>query len=167
VRDSPLPVIAAVNGPVVGVGASLVLVCDVILASSTAYFLLPFADIGLVPDGGATALLAAAVGRNRALAASLLPERMSADDAHRLGIVHRVVEPDSLAADAAALAERFAAGAGAALAATKAAINASTLAHLDDALERELAAQRHLLETADFAEAVAAFAEKRPPRFGH
>jgi enoyl-CoA hydratase len=162
----PVPIVAAVNGPAVGVGASIALACDIVVAARSAYLLLPFTDIALLPDGGATALLAASVGRNRALALSLSPERTGAEDALRMGVVHRVVDDESLATEAHDLALKLARGSRAALAATKSAINAATLPHLDDALERELEQQSRLVDAPDFAEAVAAFGERRPARFG-
>jgi enoyl-CoA hydratase len=165
-RDCPAPIVAAVNGPAVGVGASLVLVSDVVLAARSAYILLPFTGIALLPDGGATALLAASVGRNRAMALSLCPERTTAEDAMRMGIVHRVVDDDALAGEAQTLAMRLATGARHALAATKAAVNAATLGHLEAALERELDSQSELVQAPDFSEAVTAFADRRPPEFG-
>ena len=162
----PAPVVAAVNGPAVGVGASLALACDVVVAARSAYLLLPFTDIALLPDGGATALLAASIGRNRALALSLVPERTMAEEAMRMGVVHRVVDDETLTAEAHDLATRLSRGSQSALAATKSAINTATLPHLDDAFERELASQSMLIDRPDFAEAVAAFGERRPPRFG-
>lgn len=164
-RGMPQPTLAALNGPAVGVGCSLALGCDVVIAAESAYFFLVFTNIGLMPDGGATALVPASVGRSRALQMALLPERISAAKALEWGMVSRVVPNADLAAAASAITDRWVAGAPRALAATKRAVNDLTLGGLDDALEAEFIAQSDLLNGADFREARAAFAEKRPPRF--
>jgi enoyl-CoA hydratase len=164
-RAMPQPTIAAVNGPAAGVGCSLALGCDIVVAAESAYFLLSFTDVGLMPDGGATALVPASLGRSRALQLALAPERLSADRAHEWGLVHRVVTDDALAAAVAKLAARLVAGAPRAYAATKRAINDVTLVGLEEALTAEVAGQSELLGSADFREAVASFADKRPPSF--
>jgi enoyl-CoA hydratase len=165
IRAMPQPVIAAVNGAAVGVGCSVALACDVVFAAESAYFLLPFVGIALMPDGGATALVPAAVGRSRALGMALVGDRLSASEAERWGLIYRVVPDDEFDGQVGAIVDRFAAGSPPALAATKHAINDITLAALDAALDREAAGQAKLLSSVDFAEAVAAFAERRPPRF--
>lgn len=164
-RDSPKPVVAAVNGPAAGVGCSIALACDLVVASETAYFLLAFVNIGLMPDGGATALVPANVGRARAMQMALLGERIPAATALDWGLVHRVLPAADLDAAVEELAAKLAAGPPRALAATKRAVNAATLGQLDPALERELDGQSGLLTTADFVEAVQAFGEKRTPKF--
>lgn len=168
IRDVPVPVIALVNGPAAGVGCSLALACDLVLMGRSSYLMLAFTRIGLMPDGGATALVTAAAGRIRAMRMALLAERIGAADALRWGLASDVVDDDRLQEDGAALAARLAAGPPAALARTKQAINAAGLGELDAALERELSGQAELLATADFAEGVAAFQARRAPRFtGH
>ena len=164
-RAAPQPVIAAVRGAAAGVGCSLALACDLVLTAEDAYFLLAFTAIGLMPDGGASALVPAAIGRARAMGMALVPERVPAAQALAWGMIYRTVPGDALDAEVLALAGRLAAGAPRALAATKAAVNAATLGGLDAALARELAGQSALLRTADFAEGVAAFGARRPPRF--
>jgi enoyl-CoA hydratase len=164
-RDLPKPVVAAVNGPAVGVGCSIALACDLVVASRDAYFLLAFVNIGLMPDGGATALVPANVGRARALRMALLGERITASTAEEWGLVQRVVAPDELAAAVGELTAKLAAGPPRAYAATKRAVNEATLAALDPALQRELDGQAALLRTADFVEAVTAFGQKRRPTF--
>ncbi|GAA0236075.1 enoyl-CoA hydratase [Cryptosporangium japonicum] len=165
VRDARQPTVAVVNGPAVGVGCSLALAADLVLASSNAYFLLSFTSIGLMPDGGATALVPTAIGRARAMAMALVPERIPAAEAVAWGLIYQAVDAEELDAAAKALTDRLSTGAPLALAATKKAVNAATLTSLEGALGRELEGQGHLLQTADLAEAVVAFGEKRPPKF--
>lgn len=164
-RACPQPVVAAVNGPAAGVGCSIALACDLVVASESAYFLLAFVNIGLMPDGGATALVPANVGRARAMRMALLGERIGAATAVDWGLVYRAVPAEELDAAVEELVATLAAGPPRALAATKRAVNDATLGQLDPALERELEGQSVLLRTADFAEAVVAFGEKRRPRF--
>ncbi len=162
------PVLAAVNGIAAGVSCSLALACDVIVARDSAAFLLPFARIGFMVDGGASATVAAAIGRARAMRMGLLAEPLSAQEAYDAGLVTHLApaEPatsyDELVAT---LARRLAAGAPLAQAATKRAINAATLAQLDTALERERTGQTLLMRTADVAEGMRAFSERRKAVF--
>lgn len=164
-RAMPQPTIAMVNGPAVGVGCSLVLACDLAVMAESAYLLLPFTSIGLMPDGGATALVPASIGRTRALHMALVPDRVSAEEALGWGLVYRVAADGELASTVSRLVERLVAGAPRALAATKRAINNVTLDRLEAALAAELAGQSTLVVTADFREALAAFAEDRAARF--
>jgi enoyl-CoA hydratase len=164
-RACPQPVVAAVNGPAVGVGCSIALACDLVVASQSAYFLLAFVNLGLMPDGGATALVPANVGRARAMRMALLGERIDAATAVDWGLVYRAVPAEELDGAVEHLVATLVAGPPRALAATKRAVNDATLGQLDPALERELEGQGVLLRTADFAEAVVAFGEKRRPRF--
>ena len=164
-REMPKPVIAAVNGPAVGVGCSFAVACDLVVAAESAYFLLAFANIGLVGDGGATITIPARVGLGRASVLSLLAERLSADEALRWGLVDRVVADAELDAVTTELALRFAAGPTRSYAATKRALNASMLRGLAAQLELESELQADLAVSDDYAEGVAAFAEKRAPAF--
>ena len=100
IRNMPKPVVAAVNGPAVGIGCSLALGCDLILAAESAYFGLAFVNIGLMPDGGSTAFVPAAVGKARAFELALLGERVSAQQALDWGLINRVVKPESLSKEA-------------------------------------------------------------------
>ena len=157
----PIPVVAVVRGPAAGLGASLGLACDIVLCSQTAYFVLAFTKIGLMPDGGATALIPATVGRIRAMRMALLAEPVAAEEALSWGLVTAVHADDVLDTEADALIARLAASASAAMAKTKQAINAATLPGLDDALELEKRGQAQLLGSEEFAGRVAAF-RKRP-----
>jgi len=161
----PKPVVAVVHGPAAGVGVSLALASDVVVASETAFFMLAFTRIGLMPDGGATALVAAAVGRIRAMRMALLAERIPARTAFEYGLVSAVHPADELTAAADAVIDTLASGPAGALRHTKAAINAATLTEFDAAIGRETEGQRVLLVSKDFAEGTKAFQERRPPEF--
>jgi 2-(1,2-epoxy-1,2-dihydrophenyl)acetyl-CoA isomerase len=161
-RDYPAPIVTAVNGPAVGIGMSLALMGDLIVAARSAYFLQGFAQIGLAPDGGSTFLLPALVGAARARELSLLSERLSAERALEWGLVNRVFDDAELMAEAMALAERLAAGP-AALGITRR-LYRERDAH-EAQLAREAAAQEAAAKTEDFREGIAAFFAKRPPRF--
>jgi len=159
------PVVAAVNGAAAGVGMSAVLASDLAIAKESATFVLGFSQIGLMPDGGASATLVATVGRARAMRIALLSEPLPAADAHAMGLISHVV-PDAEYDDlVAATVRRLTAGPPLAYAATKKAINATSLALLDPALERERTGQTVLLRTADAAEGMRAFAQRRRPEF--
>jgi enoyl-CoA hydratase len=161
----PQPAVAAVQGPAAGVGASLALACDVVLASEKAFFMLAFTKIGLMPDGGASALIAAAVGRIRAMRMALMAERISAADAFDWGLVTAVYPPESFEAEVAKVIESLVSGPVVALRKTKDAINAATLVELEPALEREKQGQLVLLESADFREGTKAFQQRRAAKF--
>ncbi len=160
------PVVAAVNGAAVGGGASLALACDVIVARRSAYFLLAFAGIGLMPDGGTTATVPAVVGRVRAMQLALLAEQISAETAAEWGLINAAVTDECFDKTVSNLVARLASGPPLAYAAAKRAINESTLGELGAALDRELAWQSDLLVSADFCEGVRAFRERRPPVWG-
>ncbi len=165
VRAMPKPVLAAVNGPAVGIGCSLALACDLVVASRDAYFALAFVNIGLVPDGGSSAFLPARVGFTRAAEMALLGDRVDADTALAWGLVNRVVEPDAFAGEVDALAERLATGPTRSYAGSKRQLNRWVYGALADQLELESAVQQELAASGDFAEGVAAFREKRGPGF--
>jgi len=159
------PVLAAVNGVAAGVGCSAALAADIVVAAESASFLLAFARIGLMPDGGATATVAAAIGRARAMRMALLAEPLTAREAYDAGLVTHVAPDDAFPALVETLVRRLASGPPLALAASKKAVNAATLPHLEDALERERTGQTVLLRTSDVAEGMRAFSEKRKPVF--
>ena len=159
------PVIAAVNGVAAGAGASLAFACDLRIAAQGATFVLAFGRIGLVPDSGATWLLPRLVGLGRATELMLLPDSIGADEALRIGLVNRVVPDAELAAEAGRLAAALAAGAPRALALTKRAIQRAQEAGFEASLDYEASLQGIAGRTADHAEGLAAFVEKRAPRF--
>ncbi|EON24934.1 MULTISPECIES: enoyl-CoA hydratase-related protein [Nocardioides] len=159
------PVLAGVNGIAAGVGASIALAADIIVAKESAAFLLAFSRVGLMPDGGASATIAAGVGRARAMRMALLAEPLGASEALDAGLITHLSTDDEFDTTVATLARRLAAGPPLAFTATKRAINAATLSHLEGALERERTGQTILLRTADAAEGMRAFGEKRRPTF--
>ncbi|AGZ50135.1 enoyl-CoA hydratase [Mycobacterium kansasii] len=161
----PHPVVAVVQGPAAGVGVSLALASDLVLASEEAFFMLAFTKIGLMPDGGASALVAAAVGRIRAMRMALLPERLPAAEALSWGLVSAVYPAEDFENQVGQVISRLLAGPAVAFAKTKDAINAATLTELDHALEREFAGQSVLLRSPDFAEGARAFQQRRTPTF--
>jgi len=165
VRRLEKPVVAAVNGPAVGIGASLALACDIVLAAESAFFGLAFVNIGLMPDGGSTLFVPAAVGKARAFQMALLGERVPASRALEWGLVNAVHPDDRLMAEADELAERFAAGPTRSYAASKRALNRMLYPDLDGQLDLEAELQHSLARTRDFGEGVAAFVEKRAPEF--
>jgi 2-(1,2-epoxy-1,2-dihydrophenyl)acetyl-CoA isomerase len=166
VRRLPKPVVAAVNGPAVGIGCSLALACDLIMAADSAYFGLAFVNIGLMPDGGSTAFVPPAVGRARAFQMALLGERVAAPQALEWGLVNWVHPDDRLMDEAWALARRLAAGPTRSYASSKQALNNFIYSDLDGQLELEAELQHALGRTNDFMEGVAAFVEKRDPAYG-
>ncbi|MDP4960141.1 MAG: enoyl-CoA hydratase-related protein, partial [Mycobacterium sp.] len=165
IADLPKPVVAVVGGPAAGVGVSLALACDVVLASEKAFFLLAFTKIGLMPDGGASALVAAAVGRIRAMRMALLAERITAAEALEYGLVSAVYPHDDLESAVAEVIHTLMSGPAIALRKTKQAINAATLTELDAAIDRETAGQLILLQSRDFREGTRAFQERRAADF--
>ena len=159
------PIVGAINGIAAGAGASLAFACDVRIAAEGASFLLAFGRVGLVPDSGATWLLPRLIGGAKAAELALTGEPLTAPDAERLGLVARVVPADQVVAEAQALASRLAAGAPRAIALTKQALRATWDATLEEQLETEAILQGEAGATADHAEGIAAFIERRPPRF--
>jgi 2-(1,2-epoxy-1,2-dihydrophenyl)acetyl-CoA isomerase len=164
-RTMPKPVVAAVNGPAAGIGCSLALSCDIVVAAESAYLLLAFVNIGLVPDGGALALVTARAGSGRAAEMGMLGERVTASDARRWGLVNHVLPDHELQEYVADLVDRLAAGPTRSYAATKREINAWTYAGLDEQLVLEARLQQEMVESADFREGVTAFLEKRVASF--
>ena len=164
-REMPKPVVAAVNGPAVGIGCSLALAADLIVAAESAYFLLAFVNIGLVPDGGSTAFLPARVGYARAAEMAMLGERVPAAQALDWGLVNRVVPDEDLESTSHALLQLLASGPTRSYAGSKKLLNRRMYADLAGQLEAEAEAQREQGQSKDFIEGVMAFAEKRAPNF--
>ena len=165
VTACPKPVVAAVNGVAAGVGCSTALAADLVVATESSSFLLAFARIGLMPDGGTSATVAAAIGRARAMRMALLGESLGAREAHEAGLVSHVAPDAEFPALVDTVVGRLTKGAPLAQAATKHAVNAATLHQLGPALERERTGQAALLRTDDAAEGMRAFNEQRRPDF--
>lgn len=165
IRAAPKPVVAGVNGAAAGLGASLALACDFVLASESAYFLLAFVHLGVVPDAGSLFFLAERVGTQRAARLAMLGERLPAADAERWGLVTAVHPDAELPGAAEAFARRLAAGPTVAHASMKEILASAAHARLAEHLELEAALQQRHATTADYAEGVAAFKEKRRPAF--
>jgi 2-(1,2-epoxy-1,2-dihydrophenyl)acetyl-CoA isomerase len=164
-RELPKPVLAAVNGPAVGIGCSLALACDLILVAESAYLGLAFVGVGLMPDGGSTALVPAAVGKARASQLALLGERLDARTALEWGLINAVHPDAELLPAAERLAERLAAGPTRSYASTKRALNQFVFGGLEAQLALESELQHALARTDDVAEGAAAFLAKRAPVF--
>ena len=163
-RSSSIPVLTAVRGAAAGIGASIALCADIIVAAESAYFFMAFSRVGLVPDGGAAYLLSRAVGRVRALEMMLLGEKLPARKAFEWGLVTRVVPDEDLEATAWKLATQLAQGPRSIGMIRQAAWDALDLS-VQEQLTRERDLQRAAGRTADFLEGVAAFRERRPAQF--
>jgi 2-(1,2-epoxy-1,2-dihydrophenyl)acetyl-CoA isomerase len=165
IRRLPKPVVAAVNGPAVGIGCSLALACDLVMIAESAFLGLAFVNVGLMPDGGSTAFVPPAVGKARAFQMALLGERVPAAQALEWGLVNWVHADDRLLGEADSLVEHLAAGPTRSYASSKRALNQALYGDLDAQLGLEADLQHALGRTKDFLEGVAAFAEKRDPAF--
>ena len=165
VREMPKPVISVVNGPAVGIGCSLALAGDLVLASEDAYFLMAFANIGLTLDGGASASLIARVGYTRAAEMAMLGEKVPAAKAFDWGLINRVLPADELDAAGAELLGKLARGATMSYASTKQLLNAGAFANLEQALANEADLQQTHAESNDFMAGVVGFMTKQPPDF--
>ena len=164
-RALEMPVICAVNGVAAGAGASIALACDLVLAARSAVFIQAFCKIGLVPDSGATWALPRLVGTARAMGLAMLGEKLSAEQAAAWGLIWTCVDDDKLMAEADKLALHFGTAPTRGLARTKQALYASSGNSLEQQLELERGCQRELGFGHDYREGVAAFMEKRSPRF--
>jgi enoyl-CoA hydratase len=165
VTELDQPVVCGLNGIAAGVGMSLALACDLVVATESAALTLAFTKIGLMPDGGATATVAASVGRARAMRLALLSDVITAQEAYDAGLVTHVFPDAAYAEGLGQIIRRLSTGAPLAFAATKKAVNAATLGALDDAFTRERSGQSLLLRSEDVAEGMKAFTEKRRPDF--
>ena len=164
-RTMPKPVIVAVNGPAVGIGISFALAGDLVLAAESAYFMLAFVNIGLVPDGGSSFLIPERIGFARATEMAMLGEKVPARQALEWGLINRVYEDYALKANAEELAQRMAEGPTRSYAGSKRQLNAWSFGRLEEQLALEAEIQHEAARTSDFLEGVTAFVEKRAPRF--
>lgn len=160
-----LPVICAVNGVAAGAGANIAFACDIVMAARSAKFIQSFANIGLIPDSGGTWVLPRLAGQARALGLAMTGEPLPAEKAEEWGVIWKCVDDEVLEHEAMALAKKFAAGPTRGLVATKHALRAAFGRTLDEALLRERDLMRDLGHSADYKEGVAAFTEKRTPKF--
>lgn len=165
IRQLDKPVVCAVNGVAAGAGANLAFACDFVVASSDASFVQSFSKIGLVPDTGGTFFLPRLVGMARATALMMLADKVSAQEAVTIGLIHRVVEAGKLLDEATLLARQLATRPTRGLGLIKRALNASATNGLDEQLALEAQLQAEAGSTADYREGVRAFLEKRPPIF--
>jgi 2-(1,2-epoxy-1,2-dihydrophenyl)acetyl-CoA isomerase len=164
-RSLPLPVIGAINGVAAGAGANIALACDIVIAARSASFVQSFAKLGLVPDAGGTWILPRTVGTVRAMGLALLGEKLMADQAEQWGLIWKCVDDDSLMPTVMTMAAQLAAGPTRGYARTKQAIYGAGLLDLEQALDRERDMQRELGQSEDYREGVAAFMDKRTPKF--
>lgn len=165
ITGASVPVVAGVNGLAAGASVSVALAADLAVVTRSSYFLLAFVNIGLMPDGGATELVAASIGRARAMSMAMLGERLTADDALAAGLVSLVVDDDAFDTELARVVDRVATGPTVALGLMKQAINATTIRTIDEALDRETAGQTALFDTHDSTEGGDAFTQKRAATF--
>lgn len=161
----PLPVIAAVNGVAAGAGANIALACDLVYAARSASFIQSFAKIGLVPDSGGTWILPRLVGSARAMGLALLGDKLGAEQAEAWGLIWKCVDDAELMPTVRAVAEQLASGPTRGYARTKQAIRAATGLTIEASLDLERDFQRELGRSRDYREGVAAFMEKRAPKF--
>ena len=161
----PQPVIARVNGVAAGAGANIALACDIVVAAKSAKFIQSFSAIGLIPDSGGTWVLPRLVGQARALGLALTGEPLAAERAAEWGLIWKAVEDDALDSEVDAIANQLASLPPLGLAAIKDMIRTSWQYSLDEELERQAGAMRRLGFTEDYREGVAAFLEKRAPKF--
>lgn len=163
--ETDIPVISAINGPAVGAGLSVTLAADITVMARSAYLLLAFANIGLVPDAGATWLVAKSAGRAKALEMALLGEKLSAEQALDLGLITRIADDDAVLSEAQKIAAKLANGPSVALGLIRKQVASALNSTLLETFDIEKINQRVAGHTADFREAVTAFAEKRKPVF--
>ena len=165
IRSMEKPVVGAINGVAAGAGANIALACDLTVARASSAFIQAFSKIGLIPDSGGTWFLPRLVGMQRAAALAFLGDKLSAVEAEAMGLIHKAVADEDFEAEVAALAERLAQMPTRGLGLTKRAFNSGWESELSDHLTTERDLQMEASQTADYAEGVAAFLEKRAPQF--
>lgn len=159
------PIIAAVNGVAAGAGANIALACDIVVANESASFIQAFAGIGLVPDSAGTFFLPRLIGFQKALALAMLGDKVSANDAEKMGMIYKVFPSDSFDEEVLKLASRVSNMPTKGLVLTKEAFNQSMQNNLEKQLNLETKLQLIASETEDYKEGVSAFLEKRKPQF--
>ncbi|MBS1929064.1 MAG: enoyl-CoA hydratase/isomerase family protein [Bacteroidetes bacterium] len=165
IRQLEKPVIAAVNGVAAGAGANMALCCDVVLAASNASFIQAFSKIGLIPDSGGTFFLPRLVGWQKASAIMMLGDKISPEQAERMGMIYKVLPADTFLEDSINLAHELAGLPTRGLAFTKMALNQSMQQSWEQQLATEDELQQKAANTHDYREGITAFLEKRPPQF--
>lgn len=165
IRAMEKPVVGAINGVAAGAGANIALACDLTIARESVAFIQAFSKIGLIPDSGGTWMLPRLVGMQRAAALAFFGDKLMAAEAAAMGLIHQAVADADFEAEVAKLADRLAAMPTRGLGLTKKAFNEGMSANLSDHLTRERDLQMEASQTADYAEGVAAFLEKRKPEF--
>jgi 2-(1,2-epoxy-1,2-dihydrophenyl)acetyl-CoA isomerase len=165
IRQLPKPVVAAVNGVAAGAGANMALCCDIVVASPQASFIQAFSKIGLIPDTGGTYFLPRLIGWQKASALMMLGEKVSAEEAERIGMIYKIIPETEFETQSRAIVQTLANMPTRGLAFTKMALNNSMCDSLDEQLHSEDSFQQKAANTYDFKEGVAAFIEKRKPVF--
>lgn len=165
IRTTEKPIIAAVNGVAAGAGANIALACDIVIAHELALFIQAFSAIGLIPDSGGTFFLPRLVGFQKATALAMLGEKVSAEEAEKMGLIYKMVKADEFEEFVSRMANRLANMPTKALALTKKALNASLTNNLEEQLDLESKLQIEASSTDDYHEGVSAFVEKRKPNF--
>lgn len=161
----PVPVVSAVQGPAAGIGCSMALAADFVVAGKSGYFLQAFANIGLVPDGGSSWMLPRLVGTAQATRMMMLGEKISGEEAERIGLIYKCVEDDALVGEVEALVQRLANGPTKALGLMKQTLRSGLQADFTSTLAAEAAAQRIAGSTQDAVEGSLSFLQKRKPEF--
>ncbi|PZD78678.1 enoyl-CoA hydratase-related protein [Mesonia sp. K7] len=165
IRETPKPIVAAVNGVAAGAGANIALACDIVVANENAAFIQAFSKIGLIPDSAGTFFLPRLIGLQKASALAMLGDKVSAEEAEKLGMIYQVIKAENFEEEVSALAKKLAQMPTKALALTKEAFNQSLNNNLDEQLALESKFQIKAASSEDYKEGVNAFVEKRKPNF--